>query len=249
MVEKSKESRVVRVFLYESFLEEMKGTYYARLARERTLGVGDVSDIVHERGGFTGDPRVMEDHVIRFFDEVGRQVGNGLTVDIAGWLSLHAHVGGSFKSLREGVTEEEHESEIRCLIGTKCREVAETIEVYVMGPAPQKAYIDSFTDMKTKLVNQKATVGGQFILAGDLMKIFGPDEKNGLRFRAPGSPAVSLRVATDELPVNESRRIVGIVPDLPPDKVWTLEITTQYNNSTTPLKERKVITSDFTLTT
>jgi hypothetical protein len=53
----------------------------------------------------------------------------------------------------------------------------------------------------------------------------------------------------EDLPVNESRRIIGVVPDLPPDKVWTLEITTQYNNSTTPLKERKVITSDFTLST
>jgi hypothetical protein len=31
--EKSKEARVVRVYLYENNMEELKGTYYARLAQ------------------------------------------------------------------------------------------------------------------------------------------------------------------------------------------------------------------------
>jgi hypothetical protein len=245
--EKSKELRLVRVFLYESFLEETKGKFYARLAHERTLSVGDVCDIAKERGGLPGDPRVMEDNVHRFFDEMSRQVCNGLTVNMAGYLSASARVGGIFERLREGVTPEKHPVEICYRTGVKFHEAAETVEVFVEGLAPSRAFIDEFTDVKTKLVNQKATIGGQFVMTGDLLKIFGPSAKNGLRFTAPGAPAIAVKVATDDLAVNESRRIIGVVPELLPDKPWTLEITTQYGGSSVPLKEPRVIRSDFTL--
>jgi hypothetical protein len=247
MAEESNESRVVRVKLYKSNLEEMKGMFYAGLSHERTLSVGDVCDIVHERGGFTGDPRVMEDHVIRFFDEMCRQVCNGLTVNMAGYLSASAHVTGIFQRLREGVTPEKHHVEICFQTGAKFHEAAELIEVYVEGLAEPKAFIGAFTDVKTKLVNRKATAGGLFSMTGNLMKIFGPDPRNGLRFTTPGNPPTEVRVLTGDLAVNESRRIAGIVPDLPPGKRWTLEITTQFAKSSTPLKEPKVITSDFTV--
>jgi hypothetical protein len=246
MAEESKESRVLRVYLYENHLEEMKGTYYARLAHERTLSVRDLCDIVHERGGFQGDPRVMEDHVLRFFDEMGRQVCNGLTVDMAGWLSARAHVGSMFDGVRVGVSSGNHQVEIRCLIGAKFHEAVETVEVFVEGLAESKAFIDEFTDLKTKLLNRKATAGGLFSMRGNLMKIFGPDPRNGLRFTAPGSPAIE--VPAEDIAVNESHRIVAVVPDLPPGKLWTLEITTQFNKSSKPLKEPKVIRSGFTVT-
>jgi hypothetical protein len=224
-----------------------EGKFFARLALERTLSVGDVCDVAKERGGLPGDPRVMEEHVNRFFDEMGRQVCNGLTVNMAGWLSVSARVASIFERLREGVTPEKHRVEISYRTGVKFHEAAETVDVFVEGLAPSRAYIDEFTDVKTKLVNVKATIGGQFVMTGDLLRIFGPDRKNGLRFTTPGTPSIAVGVATGDLAVNESRRIIGVVPDLLPDKPWTLEIQTQYSGSSVPLKEPRVIRSDFTL--
>jgi hypothetical protein len=56
-------------------------------------------------------------------------------------------------------------------------------------------------------------------------------------------------VTADDLAVNEPRRIVGTIPNLPTGKLWTLEITTQFAGSSIPLKEPRVITSDFTVAT
>jgi hypothetical protein len=166
---------------------------------------------------------------------------------MGGWLSAYARVASIFDRLREGITPEKHRVEISYRTGVKFHEAAETVDVFVEGLAPSRAYIDEFTDIKTKLVNQKATIGGQFSMTGDLLKIFGPHPKNGLRFTTPGSPAIAVGVPTGDLAVNESRRIIGVVPELLADKPWTLEIQTQYSGSSVPLKEPRVIRSDFTV--
>jgi hypothetical protein len=85
-------------------------------------------------------------------------------------------------------------------------------------------------------------------MTGDLLRIFDPHLKNGLRFTTPGTPSIAVGVATEDLAVNESRRIIGVVPELLPGKPWTLEIQTQYAGSSVPLKEPRVIRSDFTVT-
>jgi hypothetical protein len=47
---------------------------------------------------------------------------------------------------------------------------------------------------------------------------------------------------------NDPQRIIGIIPELLPNKQWTLEVRTQYSNGTTLLKELRTIASPFTLT-
>jgi hypothetical protein len=51
----------------------------------------------------------------------------------------------------------------------------------------------------------------------------------------------------EELAVNDPHKIVGIIPELLPGKTWTLEIRTQFSNSSKPLKEVRAIKSSFTL--
>ncbi|MDR1470045.1 MAG: DUF4469 domain-containing protein [Spirochaetaceae bacterium] len=67
-------------------------------------------------------------------------------------------------------------------------------------------------------------------------------------FVAPGSPVISVK-ATENLVVNEPSRIVGIVPALPAGKTWRVEIRTPYSGGPRPLKELRVIKSEFTVTT
>jgi hypothetical protein len=236
----------VRVKLYESYLPETKGKFLAKTDNEKTLSAEDVCAALKQRGGFTGSYEDMVEHVKLFCGEVGYQLCDGFAVNVGGLFSLHPHVGGTFDKLREGVTPDKHPVEFRFRVGRRLHDLAEHIEIYVEGLADAGAFIDEFLDVKTGLVNQKATIGGQFILLGSKIKIFGTLPKLGVWFTTPGSPAIAVGVS-EPLAVNEAHRIIGIIPELLPGKPWTIEVRTQFTNSSTMLKEMRTIASGFTV--
>jgi hypothetical protein len=112
--------------------------------------------------------------------------------------------------------------------------------------AYKEVHIEDFTDVKSGLVNERVTPGGQFVVTGNKIKVAGPSPKAGVYFTTPGSPIVGVKVV-EALAVNEARRIVGVIPELLPDKTWTLEVRTQFSNSSTLLKNVRAIQSAFTL--
>jgi hypothetical protein len=115
-----------------------------------------------------------------------------------------------------------------------------------LGLAGTGAFIDEFFDKKSGLYNQRVTPGGLFTMSGSKIEIAGTSPKVGLYFVAPGSPAIAVKVM--EIAVNKPHEIVGIIPELIAGKTWTLEVRTQYSNSSTMLKEVRTIASSFTLT-
>jgi hypothetical protein len=149
-----------------------------------------------------------------------------------------------FERLREGVSEEHHPITFHFRILRKLYELAEHIKVNVLGLAGSGAFIEQFTDVATGLVNEKATIGGQFIAEGGKIEIRGAG--SGFFFSTPGSPAILVGV-TAPFAVNEPHRVIGIIPELLPGKKWTLEIHTLYSSGSTPLKEMRIIKSDFTV--
>jgi hypothetical protein len=54
--------------------------------------------------------------------------------------------------------------------------------------------------------------------------------------------------AAEPFALNEAHRIIGVIPELLPGKMWTLEARTQFSNSATQLKDVRVIASSFTVT-
>jgi hypothetical protein len=62
----------------------------------------------------------------------------------------------------------------------------------------------------------------------------------------PGSPNVTVWVS-ENLVVNEPSKIIGVVPDLLPDKPWNIVIRIQFAGSGTLLKETREIMSGFTV--
>jgi hypothetical protein len=90
------------------------------------------------------------------------------------------------------------------------------------------------------------------VIAGGKLKIvFNPnvpqDEKNtGVFPAAAGSPAISVK-AGGGLIENTSGKISGIIPELVPGKERYAEVRTRFSNSSTLLKEIRVIRSAFTV--
>jgi hypothetical protein len=96
-------------------------------------------------------------------------------------------------------------------------DLTDHIEVYVEGLVDAGAFIEEFLDVKTGLVNQRATKGGQFIRQGNKIKVVRTSARTGFFFTTPGSPAVAIK-ATEVFAVNDPQRITGIIPVLLSDK-------------------------------
>jgi hypothetical protein len=234
----------IRVKLYPNYIPGIEGKYIARTASEKTLSVKEVCDAMFLRGGFRGDPAEVEQNVMLFNREVAHQLCDGFAVS-TGYYSVHPSVGGTFESKLEGVSPEKHPITFNFRILEPLHKLVNDIEVFVEGLAESGAFINEFFDVESDLINQKATVGGQFILTGNKIKIIGNMQETGLYFTNPNDQNSPIKIG--KLAVNEPNRLIGVVPELTPDKPWTLEAHTQYTNGSTLLKEVRVIASEFSV--
>jgi hypothetical protein len=246
--ERPDEFHVVPVKLHENYLPEAKkkGKYYAKTAWERTITIEDLASFIVERRGTKWKYGELVEASHLLCREIGIQLCDGYAINLDDLFLLYPHIKGVFERPREGISEEDHPLTFHFRILRKLYELAEHIRINVIGLAGNGAFIEQFTDVKTNLINQKATVGGMFVIEGCKIKIAGTKLKIGLFFTAPGSPPVAVQVA-EPFAVNEPHQIIGIIPSLLPDTKWTLEVRTQYSSASTMLKEVRIIKSDFTV--
>ena len=235
----------IRVKLYPNYIPGITGKYLGRTISEKTLTVKEVCDAMFLRGGFRGDPAEVEQYIALFNREVAHQLCDGFAVS-TGYYSIHPSVGGTFDSKLEGVSPDKHPITFSFRVLEPLRKLVDDIEVFVDGLAESGAFINEFLDVTSDLINQKATVGGQFILTGNKIKIAGDAQDVGLYFTTPGAPDAAIKAG--KLALNDPNRLVGIIPELLPDKPWALEVRTQYTNGSTILKEVRTIASEFTVT-
>jgi hypothetical protein len=237
------------ILMYESNLKGHEGFYFARTKNDKILSIKDVCVSAKERGGYTGSLDDLIEHVTVFFREAVHLLRDGYGVNLAGIVELYLKVCGFFQTPTEQVDPKKNPViiAIRRLLGA--RKTAEGINIVNWGLAPAASRIDTITDSKTVKVNEVVTPGGGFTLAGIGIKIAGtstPQDRLGVSFYSPGSPAVTVGV-TENLILNEASKIIGIVPDLPADKKWYVKVRTRYAGGGTLLKETREITSDFTV--
>jgi hypothetical protein len=235
------------VKLYPNYLPHIEGKYFAKTASEKTLSVEDVCTELKLRGGYTGSYEDMVEHVKLYNDEAAYQLCDGFAVS-NGYYSIHPNVRGMFDKVIMGLLTGHYALDFRFRIHGKLRDLADHIEVFVEGEAESGAVFEEFLDLKSGLVNERATPGGQFVATGNKIKIDGPSPDIGFYFTTQEGTAIKIKVS-GALAVNEPHRIVGIIPNLPSGKTWTAAIGTQFSNSSTLLKEVRVISGAFTLAT
>jgi hypothetical protein len=237
----------IHVKLYPSYLAHIQGKYFAKTSSEKILSVEEVCTAAKLRGGVTGSYEDMVSYVKIFFDECAYQLCDGFGVS-NDYFSIHPNVRGMFEKVILGLLIGHYSLDFRFRIHGKLRDLADFIEVFVDGLAESGALIDEFLDVKSGLINERLTPGGQFVTTGNKIKVVGPSPLIGVYLTSPGTPAFAVQVV-EALAVNEVHRIVGIIPELPPGKEWTLEIRTQYSGSSNFLKDVRTIAGEFKLTT
>jgi hypothetical protein len=233
----------IRVKLYPSRLARFAGKYLARTVSERMLTIEDICAAAKERDGYAGTIEDMIKYTVLFLDEAFYQLGNGFAVNLK-YFSAHINVGGVFDRELRGVPPVKPEIGCRFRARAPLRRLEKRIEVYVVGAAGSGAYIDEFYDFATETTNKVVSPGEAFLIVGGKIKVVGDRDKTGVYFTSQDD---TVKV-TGNLLDNQRAKIIGRIPPLPPGKVWTLEVRTQYTSSGNPLKEVRVIQSEFTLT-
>jgi hypothetical protein len=97
---------------------------------------------------------------------------------------------------------------------------------------------------ETGEVNSFITKNGIFTLLGRRIKITGDPALVGLFFNALSAPTVSVKLMS-KLATNDPSKLVGIVPELLPDRDWYVEVRTFYAGGGRLLKELRSIRSKF----
>jgi len=236
----------IRVKLYPNRLPKGEGTYVARTESERVLSLQDVCDKMKTRGGFSGDHKMALDHVQRFFDEAVFQLCDGFTID-TGFFTLYPTIGGIFTSPKERRDRKKHPLDFNIRPGLKLKNVADLVEVVVIGMADTKGHIHCFTDVDTDTVNGAVSGGGMFIITGDKIKIAGKDQDCGVYFEPVDEPDTRIKVR-ECLAQNLPSKIIGKIPALTASKRYRVLVVTQYLGSgNTFLQKPKTLVSRFEL--
>jgi len=234
----------VRVKLYPDHLRKVDGEYIARVITEKTLSIEDICSSMKARGGFTGDYWNLVRCVRGYFDEAAYQLCDGFAVT-NGYFTIHPHIGGAFKSIREAHDHKKHPISFRLGVCTKLNDLAKNIKVIVDGLADTNGSIKSFTDIEEGFLNDLFIPGHPFTICGRKIKLAGEDPCVGLYFVPVDDPSKAVKVT--RLAVNSPSKLIGIAPDTG-YQFNRIEIRTQYSSSTVRfLKAPRTITSDFTL--
>jgi hypothetical protein len=237
----------IRVKLYENHMAAIEGNYIAKTDTEATAVIPEVCASLKDRGLYHGDTAELARLFMLVMQEAMHMMCDGFGVNFH-YFSIHPHVGGIFTRLLEGVSPDRHPIVFKFRVREPLRKLAERIQVFVVGLATSGAFLDEFTDIESGAVNEKATPGGAFIMTGVKEKIEGDPDETGFYLYSPGVPAIRTKV-DKKLIENTPTKIAGILPDLPPNRIWYPEVRTQFAGSGKLLKEVRIIKADFTLAT
>lgn len=207
------------------------------------LTIEDVAAAMKTRGGFTGNYDDLVSYVKQFFDEMAYQLCDGFAVS-TGYFSVHPAVGGFFENPDELRDMRKHPVSFRFRTRAPLRRIAKFIEIDLI-KVKDSAFIGDFTDIETGAINESLTPGGLFSMNGFKIKIKGDNPDCGLYFVSKEDPLQRYKVKKS-LSVNTSRKISGLVPDLP-SREYSIEIKTQYTIGGIDLKEPRTIRSDFSV--
>jgi hypothetical protein len=231
----------IRAKLYPNYLPTIEGAYIARTENEAALSIEQVCAALKNRGGFSGGYEHLVTYVKAFFDEAAYQLCDGFSVN-TGYYSIHPNISGTFNSANETYNRNKNPVSFRFRTQAKLRHLTELIAIDIQGVADVNGWIDTFTDIDTESINGTATVGNQFIIRGNKIKIAGDDPSVGVYFinTEDNSETKITRIAE-----NTSSKIIGIITDIPGSS-FKVVIKTQFANSNSVfLKTPRIITSSF----
>jgi hypothetical protein len=144
----------IRVKLYENHMTAIEGKYIAKTDSEAMLPFPQVCASLKDRDLYHGDTAELARLFMLVMREAGHLLCDGFGVNFH-FFSLHAHVGGIFTRVIEGISPDKHPILFKFRVREPLRRLAERIQVYVASLAESGASPDEFTGIESGAVNEK----------------------------------------------------------------------------------------------
>jgi hypothetical protein len=157
-------------------------------------------------------------------------------------MHLHPAIPGNYE---EG--EYPKEALIRITPSKEVNEAAKKISLRHVEPV-NPIRVEYVHDMKSNTTNDKITSGGSVKIRGHNLKIDGTLPSLGVEFFNVDYPETVYPVPSDDLIVNNPSELILTAPLMTTDEKVKLKITTQYSNSTKPLKAPRSVIFERELT-
>jgi hypothetical protein len=238
---------VMNAKLFLNYMQEkIPGMYLAR-THEQMLSLLDIAASAKANGRYDGDIETLVTcgHII--LREAVHKLYNGNAVNLAGIIVGRAKISGTFETPYESTTQ--HRVTADFYAGNVLRELFANARINIEGIAESDAYLHQVTDVSSGTANVMLTPGGMFTLEGNKIRVTGnPDDKSGTGVcfvSQSGTPQVKVWV--DTFAINKASQLIGLIPQLPTDQTWDIEVHTRYNGSGHPLKEIRTIVGGWQL--
>jgi hypothetical protein len=231
----------VKVWLYPAYLPTAKeGELLARTTNEKTLDMEQICASLKERGGSTATYEDLLAHGEELANEIGFLLVDGFAINFCGLFRLWINVGGIWSNATERWDRSKHPITVYFQMLSRLKKAVDKVEVEVLGTAPDKRYIARFIDTYSGTENWTISRGHTFTLEGNLIKVAGNGNGEGVWFENAHTAA---RVQVTELNENSAKVIRGLVPATLEQGQWTIEVVTRSTSGTADnlLKEPRTI--------
>ena len=235
----------IKAILFPNWLTDDPNDYSARVVSERSLNVPEICSTAVNRGGATTTAEAMEHNVNLFLKEMAYQLCDGFSVN-TGYFTATTLIRGVFNSPTETFNPEKHSLIFQFNQGETLRKELDSIEVNITGVGESSITVAQVTDVKTGSVNDLLTPNRNLKIRGYKLKLVGDHPEVGVYF-ANEATAERTKVDATDIVTNNPSELVIVIPALVAG-IYTLEVSSQFSGSSTPLKEVRTSRFDKVLT-
>ena len=235
----------IKAILFPNWLTDDPNDYSARVVSERSLSVSEICSTAVNRGGATTPAEAMEHNVNLFLKEMAYQLCDGFSVN-TGYFTATTLIRGVFNSPTETFNPEKHSLIFQFNQGETLRKELDSIEVNITGVGESSITVAQVTDVKTGSVNDLLTPNRNLKIRGYKLKLVGDHPEVGVYF-VNEATAERTKVDATDIVTNNPSELVIVIPALVAG-IYTLEVSSQFSGSSTPLKEVRTSRFDKVLT-
>ena len=235
----------IKAILFPNWLTDDPNDYSARVVSERSLSVSEICSTAVNRGGAATTAEAMEHNVNLFLKEMAYQLCDGFSVN-TGYFTATTLIRGVFNSPTETFNPEKHSLIFQFNQGETLRKELDSIEVNITGVGESSITVAQVTDVKTGSVNDLLTPNRNLKIRGYKLKLVGDHPEVGVYF-VNEATAERTKVDATDIVTNNPSELVIVIPALVAG-IYTLEVSSQFSGSSTPLKEVRTSRFDKVLT-
>lgn len=240
----AEEKNQVMVETYDLAMTERKDDRFGRVVTSKSLNEDDLIRIAVQRRTDLSPTSLKS--TIELLKEIAREnIANGASVAFGlGYFSVG--VNGVFLGDDPRWEPDVHSLVVKVIPSAELRNSVKSSIVNIRGNANIGTAINKVTDVTTDEINSVLTPGGAVNLIGSRIRVIGEHESNGI-FLVNQATNEVVAIPKTSIATNDPSKVTFVMPANIPTGDYILQITTQYSNTSTLLKEPRTYSFNYVL--